>query len=129
MLMQIYTQRPEILQGAMKRIAKRLQDKVRRGELKPQELAAEAEQMMKEFTDNPAFVELMEGFRSAFGFEDQDTAKAAGRDGEGRLAQARSRLRAKLEAKKAAASGQPPKPGGGGPSAGAGAGAGASKRK
>jgi hypothetical protein len=128
MLMQIYTQRPEVLQNAMKRIAKRLQDKVRRGELKPQELAAEAEQMMKEFTDNPAFVELMEGFRSAFGFEDQDTAKAAGRDGEGRLAQARSRLRAKLEAKKAAASGQPPKPGGG-PSGGAGAGAGASKRK
>lgn len=101
LLMNIYTQRPEILQNAMKRIAKRLQDKVRRGELRPQELAAEAEQMMKEFTDNPAFVDLMETFRSAFGFEDQDMARAAGRDGDGRLALARQRLRAKLEKKKA----------------------------
>lgn len=100
MLMNIYTQRPEILQNAMKRIAKRLQDKVRRGELKPQELAAEAEEMMKEFTDNPAFVELMESFRSTFGFEDTETARAAGRDGDNRLALARNRLRAKLEKKK-----------------------------
>lgn len=100
LLMSIYTQKPEILQNAMKRIAKRLQDKVRRGELRPQELAAEAEEMMKEFSENPAFVELMETFRSVFGFEDQDTARAAGRDGDGRLALARQRLRAKLEAKK-----------------------------
>ena len=100
LLMNIYTQRPEILQNAMKRIAKRLQDKVRRGELRPQELAAEAEEMMKEFTDNPAFVELMESFRSAFGFEDTETARAAGRDGDNRLSLARQRLRAKLEKKK-----------------------------
>lgn len=100
LLMNIYTQKPEILQNAMKRIAKRLQDKVRRGELRPQELAAEAEEMIKEFTDNPAFVELMESFRSVFGFEDQETARASGRDGEGRLAIARQRLRAKLEKKK-----------------------------
>jgi hypothetical protein len=100
LLMSIYTQRPEILQNAMKRITKRLQDKVRRGELRPQELAAEAEEMMKEFSENPAFVELMETFRSVFGFEDQETARAAGRDGDGRLALARQRLRAKLDAKK-----------------------------
>jgi hypothetical protein len=100
LLMNIYTQKPELLQNAMKRIAKRLQDKVRRGELRPQELAAEAEQMMKEFSENPAFVELMESFRTVFGFEDQDTARASGRDGEGRLALARNRLRAKLEKKK-----------------------------
>ena len=100
LLMNIYTQRPEILQNAMKRIAKRLQDKVRRGELRPQELAAEAEEMMKEFTDNPAFVELMESFRSVFGFEDTEAARAAGRDGDNRLSLARQRLRAKLEKKK-----------------------------
>jgi hypothetical protein len=100
LLMSIYTQKPEILQNAMKRIGKRLQDKVKRGELRPQELAAEAEEMIKEFTDNPAFVELMESFRSVFGFEDQDAARASGRDGEGRLAIARQRLRAKLEKKK-----------------------------
>lgn len=97
LLMNIYTQRPELLQNAMKRIAKKLQDKVRRGELRPQELAAEAEEMMKEFTDNPAFVELMESFRSVFGFQDEESAKAAGRDGENRRAQAVKQIRAERE--------------------------------
>ena len=97
LLMNIYTQRPELLQTAMKRIAKKLQDKVRRGELRPQELAAEAEEMMKEFTDNPAFVELMESFRGVFGFQDEESSKAAGRDGENRRAQAVKHIRAARE--------------------------------
>lgn len=97
MLMNIYTQRPEILQNAMKRIAKRLQDKIQRGELRPQELAAEAEEMIKQFTDNPAFVELMESFRSVFGFEDPEMARAAGRDSDGRRAIAQRRLRQERE--------------------------------
>ena len=97
LLMNIYTQRPELLQNAMKRIAKKLQDKVRRGELRPQELAAEAEDMMKEFTENPAFVELMESFRTVFGFQDEESAKAAGRDGENRRAQAVKQIRAERE--------------------------------
>lgn len=100
MLMNVYTQRPELLQNAMKRIAKRLQEKVQRGELRPQEIAAEAEEMMKQFTDNPAFVELMESFRSVFGFEDPDMARATGNDGSGRLSLVRQRLRAKLDKKK-----------------------------
>ena len=97
LLMNIYTQKPHLLQNAMKRIAKKLQDKVRRGELRPQELAAEAEEMMKEFTDNPAFVELMESFRNVFGFQDEESAKAAGRDGENRRAQAVKQIRAERE--------------------------------
>jgi hypothetical protein len=97
LLMNIYTQRPELLQNAMKRIAKKLQDKVRRGELRPQELAAEAEEMMKEFTDNPAFVELMESFRNVFGFQDEESSRAAGRDGENRRAQAVKQIRAARE--------------------------------
>ena len=105
LLSQLYTQRPEILQNAMKRIAKRLQEKVQRGELRPQELAAEAEELIKEFTENPAMKELMESFRSMFGFEDEDAARAVGRDGENRLSIARNRLRKKLEAKKAKQSG------------------------
>lgn len=134
MLMRIYTQRPEILQNAMKRIANRLQEKIRKGELRPQEIAAEAEQMIKEFSENPAFVELMETFRSVFGFEDQDLARASGHEGEGRLALARSRLRAKLEAKKRAAEGgsaAAPAPGGGpsGKGGGRGAGGKSGKRK
>jgi len=97
LLMNIYTQKPHLLQNAMKRIAKKLQEKVRRGELRPQELAAEAEQMMKEFTDNPGFVELMESFRNVFGFQDEETAKASGHDGESRRAQAVKQIRAERE--------------------------------
>lgn len=105
LLSQIYTQKPELLQNAMKRIAKRLQEKVQRGELRPQELAAEAEELIKEFTENPAMRDLMESFRGMFGFEDEEASRAAGRDGESRMAIARSRLRKKLEAKKAKQSG------------------------
>jgi len=94
---------PQMIQKAMGRVQKKLQDKVARGELKPQELVAEAEELIKEFQTHPAFVELMQSFRSAFSVdEDMETAQAAGRDNEGRLAIARARLRKKLEAKKAA---------------------------
>ena len=90
---------PEKLQGAMKRIIKRLQDKFQRGEFKPQELAAEAEEMMKEFSENPAFVEMMEAMKKTFGFEDMEAAKAAGQEPTARMTLVRDRLRRKLEAK------------------------------
>lgn len=101
LLMNIFTQKPELLQNAMKKIAKKLQAKVRSGELRPADMAKEAEEMMKEFAGNPGMMEMMETFRGVFGFEDQETSRAAGRDGENRLSIARNRLRAKLEAKKA----------------------------
>jgi hypothetical protein len=101
-LMQASGSNPEMLQKAMMRVGKRLQEKVQRGELKPEDLAAEAEELMKDFQANPAFTEMMGAFRSAFSFEDPDLARAAGRDNEGRLALVRNRLRKKLEAKKAA---------------------------
>lgn len=91
---------PGMIQKAIARVGKKLQEKVQRGELRPQELVAEAEELMKEFQTHPAFVEMMESFRSAFSFEDTDTARAAGRDGENRLSIARARLRKKLEAKR-----------------------------
>jgi hypothetical protein len=100
-LMQASGTNPALLQKALARVAKKLQDKVASGQLKPQELVAEAEELMKEFQSHPAFVEMMEGFRSAFSFDDTETAKAAGRDGENRLSIARARLRKKLDAKKA----------------------------
>jgi len=99
-LLQAYTTKPEVLQGAMKKIAKRMQEKIQRGELRPQDLAAEAEEILKECTDNPAFREMMEGFRTAFGFEDMDTARQQGREGNARLSLVRNRLRAKLEKRK-----------------------------
>lgn len=98
-LMDSMMKHPERLQGVMKRIIKRLQDKFQRGEFKPQELAAEAEEMMKEFSENPAFVEMMESMKKTFGFEDMDAARAAGQEPTARMSIVRERLRRKLEAK------------------------------
>jgi hypothetical protein len=87
---------PEKLQGAMKRIMKRLQDKFQKGEFKPQELAQEAEEMMKEFSENPAFVEMMDSMRKAFSFEgNMEGAKAAGQEHTARMNIVKERLRRK----------------------------------
>jgi hypothetical protein len=94
---------PEKLQGAMKRIMKRLQEKFQKGEFKPQELAAEAEEMMKEFSENPAFVEMMDSMRKAFSFEgNMEGAKAAGMEQSVRMNIIKERLRRKAEANAAA---------------------------
>ena len=90
---------PSTIQKAMMRVAKKLQEKVQRGELKPQELAAEAEELMKEFESHPAFVELMETFRSAFGTDNMQQAKAQGREAEARLSLIQQRLRKKAAEK------------------------------
>jgi hypothetical protein len=99
-LMQASSQNPENLQGIMMRVGKKLQAKMQSGEFKPQDLANEAEELMKEFQSNPAFVEMMSGFRDAFSFGDTETAQKVGRDGENRLSIARERLRKKLDARK-----------------------------
>jgi hypothetical protein len=97
---------PNMLQAAMKRIMKRLQDKFQRGEFKPQELAAEAEEMMKEFSENPAFVEMMDSMRKAFSFEgNMEGAKAAGMESTARMNIVKERLRRK-QAENAAARSQ-----------------------
>jgi len=92
---------PKLIQSAMARIGKKLQDKVSRGELRPQELVEEAESLMKEFQSHPAFVELMETFRGMFGGDDvEEMHKAAGKDEKSRLSVVQARLRKKLEARK-----------------------------
>ncbi len=100
----LYSQNPQILQKTMMRIVKKLQSKFMSGELRIETMAAEAEEFIKEFADNPAMVELMETFRNTFGMMDMDTAKAAGREGDARRNLVRERLRAKLEKRKAGGS-------------------------
>lgn len=105
-LMKASMSNPSMIQTAMSRVAKKLQDKVAKGELKPQELVAEAEELIQEFQNHPAFVELMKSFKDAFNTDDDmDLAKATGRENEGRLAAVRARLRKKMEAKKGAGGG------------------------
>lgn len=100
LLSDIYTKKPEILQKAVQRIASRLQEKIRRGELRPEQIAAEAEELMKEFSENGAFVQMLEGFRDMFGMQDMDLAREAGREGDARRNIVKERLRKKLEAKR-----------------------------
>ena len=99
-LMSASGENPQNLQKVMMRVSKKLQSKIQSGELRPQDLAAEAEELMKDFQSNPAFVEMLNSFRTAFSFEEPEAAKKTGHDGEGRLAQARARLRKKLEQRK-----------------------------
>jgi len=102
-LSKLYTSKPDFLQNAIKKIAKRLQDKIASGSIRPQEIAHEAEELMKVFSENPTFVDMMSSFKSMFGMEDPDIARQAGREGSARLALVRQRLKKKLEAKNAAA--------------------------
>lgn len=102
-LMQASTSNPDILQKAMMRVGKKLQSKIQSGQLRPEDLANEAKEMMEEFQSNPAFTQMMESFRSAFSFEDPELARAAGKDDKSRLSQTQARLRKKLAERKAAA--------------------------
>jgi len=100
LLTDIYTNNPGVLQNAIKRIASRLQEKIRRGEIRPDQIALEAEEMMKEFSENSAFVEMMETFRNTFGMENMDVARKAGKEQSARSNIVRERLRKKMEAKR-----------------------------
>lgn len=121
MLLKAYTSNPAILQNSIQKIGKRLQAKIQSGAIRPQQIVAEAEELMKEFSENPAFVEMMESFRSVFGMEDPDLARKTGNEQSARMSIVQQRLRKKLEAKKAAAAGLPVNPPGGGAGGGKGA--------
>ena len=103
LLLQVMTKNPGILQTTIKKIGKRLQQKIQSGSIRPQEIAKEAEELMKEFSENTEFVGMMDSFKSAFGFEDMDMARKTGNEGSARLSLVKERLRKKLAAKEAAA--------------------------
>ena len=59
--------------------------------------------MMKEFSENPAFVDMMDSMRKAFSFEgNMEGAKAAGMEQSVRMNIVKERLRRKAEANAAA---------------------------
>lgn len=102
-VMEVFMKNPNAFQKTIAKLTKKLQQKIQNGSLRPQELVAEAEELMKTFSENPQFVEMMEGFRQAFSMEGhEDEARAAGRDGSARLSIVQQRLKKKLEARKAA---------------------------
>jgi hypothetical protein len=102
-LMKVYMNKPGSLQAMITRVGKRLQQKFASGALRPEQIVAEAEELMKTFQENPEFVNLMESFKSAFGFEDMDMARAAGKEQSARMNIVKERLKKKMDAKKATA--------------------------
>ena len=96
-LFKVFGGNPGIIQKVVQKIAS--------GSIRPQEIAREAEELMKEFSSNSSFVDMMDGIKSAFGFTDMGMAKQAGKEGSARLAMVKDRLKKKAsekEAKKAA---------------------------
>lgn len=102
LLMKMYSQNPNFIQNTVQKIGKRLASKIQSGAINPATIVAEAEELMKTFSENPAFVDLMESFRGMFGMD--ELSKAPGSVGQSaRLSLARERLRKKHEQSKAAA--------------------------
>jgi hypothetical protein len=98
-LISTFSDNPGIIQKTIARIGNRLQKLVQSGSIRPDDIAREAEELMKEFAGNSSFVDMMQGIKSVFGMEDMDVARAAGREGSARLSMVRDRLRKKLEKK------------------------------
>ena len=98
-LFKVFGNNPDIIQKTIQKIGKRLQQKIVSGSIKPQEIAREAEELMKEFGDNSSFVDIMEGIKKSFGFEDMDLARKAGKEGTARMSIVKDRLRKKMAQK------------------------------
>ncbi len=97
-LQELFSRRPEMLMTAAQRIAKKIQYKFQRGEIRRDDIIREAEELMKEFSEN-------EMFSSMFGQLSEmmkSTDKQSGNEGSARLRAAQERLRRK-QAEKAAA--------------------------
>ncbi len=100
-LIQVFGSNPVVIQKTVQKIGKRLQQKIMSGAIRPQEIAKEAEELMKEFASNSSFVDMMDGIKSAFGFEDMDMARQAGRESSARLSMVKERLKKKASEKEA----------------------------
>jgi len=95
----VYTKNPGVLQNAIKRIAKRLQTMIQNGQLRPEQIAAEAEELMKDFSGDGAFADLLKNFSTMFGAKDLNVSRKTGNDGGARAEIVKERLRKKLAEK------------------------------
>lgn len=96
-LQDIFTKKPEMLMSAAQRIAKKIQAKFQRGEIRRDEIISEIEELMKEFSENEAFTALFGQLGEVLG----STAKATGNEGSERRRQVQERLRKKQAEKEA----------------------------
>lgn len=98
-LQEVFSKKPELMMSAAQKIAKKIQAKFARGEIKREDIINEAEELMKEFSENTAFSELF----GSLGEMLKGSEKESGNEGSARRREVQERLRRKAEAKKAAA--------------------------
>ena len=96
-LQEIFTQKPDMLIGIAQRIAKKIQAKFQRGDFNRDELIREAEELMKEFSDNEAFSGLFEQLGEML----KGGEKESGNEGSARRREVQERLKKKAAEKAA----------------------------
>ena len=97
----VYTNNPDLLTGAMKRVAGKIQNKFASGALNKDALMREAKELMTYFTDNPAFKDMFESFGGLFDNPLMGGGEGAKGSQSERLQAARERLRKKAAKKNA----------------------------
>jgi len=101
-LQEIFTKNPEMLMKGAKKIATRIQEKLQKGQVRREDLIAEAEELMEDFKSNPMFSQIFEqlssslrGMKGAGGGSTDSTSS--------RRKDVQERLKKKLEEKRKAA--------------------------
>ncbi len=84
--------------SAAQKIAKKIQAKFQRGEIKREDIIREAEELMKEFSENTAFSELFWSLGEML----KGSEKESGNEGSARRREVQERLRRKAAEKEAA---------------------------
>ena len=96
-LQEIFTKKPEMLMTAAQKIAKKIQAKFQRGEIKREDIIREAEELMAEFSENEAFSSLF----GSLGEMMKTGEKESGNEGSARRREVQERLRRKQSEKDA----------------------------
>jgi hypothetical protein len=107
-LQEVFTKKPELMMSAAQKIAKKIQIKFQRGEIKREEIIREAEELMKEFSENTAFSELF----GSLGEMLKGSEKESGNEGSARRREVQERLRRKAAEKEASKKATTPAAGG-----------------
>ena len=97
-LQELFSRRPEMLMTAAQRIAKKIQSKFQRGEIKRDDIVREAEELMKEFGENDMFSSMFGQLSEMM----KSTDKQSGNEGSARLRAVQERLRRKQAEKNSA---------------------------
>ena len=100
-LQEIFTKNPEMLTKAAEKIGKKIQAKFQRGEIRREDIIQEAEELMKEVSENDVFSSLF----GTIGEMMKNSEKSSGNEGSARRREVQERLRKKKadkDAKKSA---------------------------